>query len=134
MIEYYPQIKLLHVSCVFLSGGVFTFRGLLMLGGSALSSHPGLKWLSYINDSILLAAGLLLMQITQQYPVTQHWLSVKLTLLVAYIVLGVFALRAGRTLAIRASCFVVALSVYLFMISVARSHHPLGLLASHALH
>lgn len=133
MIEFYPQTKLLHIACVLLSGGVFTLRGLLMLAGSDASNHPALKWLSYINDSILLTAGLLLMQITRQYPLTHHWLSVKLVLLVAYIALGILALRAGRSQGARAVCFVAALATYLFMISVARSHNPLGLLASHAL-
>jgi uncharacterized membrane protein SirB2 len=130
VIEFYPQIKLLHVACVLLSGSVFAFRGLLMLGESALSNHPTLKWLSYINDSILLTAGLLLMQITRQYPIAHYWLSVKLALLVVYIALGIFALRLGRTYATRAACFATALGVYLFMFSVARSHHPFGLLGS----
>jgi uncharacterized membrane protein SirB2 len=130
VIEYYLQIKQLHIGCVLLSGAVFALRGLLMLGGSAWSSHPALKWLSYINDSLLLTAGLLLMQITRQYPVAQDWLSVKLGLLLVYIALGIFALRAGRTRAQRAGFFAAALTVYLFMFSVARSHHPLGVFSS----
>lgn len=67
-----------------------------MLAGSPWCNHPALKWPSYVNDSILLTAGLLLMVITQQYPGAQSWLSVKLLLLLLYIVLGVFALRAGH--------------------------------------
>lgn len=133
MIELYPQVKQLHIACVLLSGGVFTIRGLLMLGRSALSNHLALKWLSYINDSILLTAGLLLMQMTRQYPVTHDWLSVKLCLLVVYIGLGIFALRAGRSYSRRAVFFVLAFSIYLFMISIARSHHPLGLYISHSI-
>lgn len=104
-----------------------------MLGSSALSNHVLLKWTSYINDSILLTAGLLLMQITRQYPVTHDWLSVKFGLLVLYIGLGVFALRAGRTRDQRGMFFVAALSIYLFMFSVARSHHPLGVFVSHSI-
>lgn len=134
MNEFYPQIKLLHIACVLLSGGVFAFRGCLMLGGSVLGNHPALKWWSYINDSILLTAGLILMQMTRQYPVAHHWLSVKLTLLVVYIVLGIFALRAGRSKSTRTVCFFAAIGIYLFMFSVARSHNPLGLLATHTLY
>ena len=128
MIEFYPQIKLLHIWTVLLSGTIFGLRGLLMLGKSNLSNHPVLKWLSYINDSVLLTAGLLLMQMTRQYPVTHDWLSVKLSLLVVYIGLGIFALRAGRSYAQRATFFVLAIAIYLFMISVARQHDPLGFL------
>ncbi len=74
------------------------------------------------------------MKITQQYPVAQDWLSVKMLLLLAYIVLGVFALRAGRSKGQRITCFLFAIAVYLFMVSVARGHHPLGILATHTLY
>lgn len=133
MIEFYSQIKLLHIGTVLLSGAVFSLRGLMMLGQSSLTNHPAIKWLSYINDSVLLTAGLLLMQITQQYPVSHDWLSVKLSLLVIYIVFGVFALRAGRSYRERALFFAAALGIYLFMISIARSHHPLGWFFSHSI-
>lgn len=133
VVEFYTQIKLLHIGTVLLSGTVFSFRGLLMLGQSRFSNHPAAKWLSYINDSILLTAGLLLMQITRQYPVSHDWLSMKLTLLVVYIIFGIFALRAGRSYSQRAVFFAVALGIYLFMISVARSHHPLGWFVSHSI-
>ncbi|MDX1497462.1 MAG: SirB2 family protein [Salinisphaeraceae bacterium] len=129
MTEYYLQIKILHIGCVLLSGSIFAFRGFLMMAGSQLANHPLLKYPSYINDSILLAAGVMLMFITQQYPVAQAWLSVKLLLLLLYIVLGVFALRRGKTRQSRSGFFVAAVAVYLFMLSVARGHHPLGLLA-----
>ena len=131
VIEFYPQIKLVHIVLVLISGSIFSLRGLLMLAGSAHSGHPLLKWTSYINDSLLLTAGLLLMTITQQYPGAQAWLSVKLGLLVVYIVLGVFALRRGRTRRSRGMFFFAALGVYVLMISIAISHQPMGLL--HAL-
>lgn len=131
MIDFYPGIKLVHIVCALMSGGVFTLRGALMLQHSTLANHGLLKYYSYINDSILLIAGLLLMQITQQYPGTQSWLSVKLSLLVVYILLGVFALRRAKTYGGRAACLAGAVSVYLFMVTIARTHHPLGIL--HAL-
>ncbi|MDF1691479.1 MAG: SirB2 family protein [Zhongshania sp.] len=130
MIEFYPQIKLLHIATVLLSGGVFTFRGLLMVARSAQSNHPALSRLSYINDSILLTTGLLLMKMTHQYPVSHNWLSVKLSMLIIYIVLGVYALRAGRTHSQQIIAFIAALSSYLLIISIARAHHPLGIFAT----
>ena len=56
-------------------------------------------------------------------------LAVKLTLLVAYVVLGVMALRRARTRAARAGFYVAALVTYAYMIGVARAHHPLGVFA-----
>lgn len=139
MIEFYPQIKLFHIASVTLSGSIFALRGLMILvilvrqGQSKSGLLPLLKWSSYINDTLLLIAGLLLMGLTQQYPVSHPWLSVKLSLLVLYIGLGMYALRPGRTLLRRRLVFVMAIAVYLSIFSIARSHHPLGFLASYAI-
>ena len=56
------------------------------------------------------------------------WLLVKVTLLVVYVVVGVFALRRGRTRRTRATCYVAALLVFGAIYSIARAHHPLGAL------
>ena len=128
MLEFYPQIRLFHIGCVLLSGSLFALRGLLMLGGSRQANHPVLRWLSYVIDSALLTAALMLVTLLHQYPFQQAWLTVKVLLVVVYVVLGVGALRAAATYRGRASCFVAALLVYLFIISIARRHDPLGVL------
>lgn len=128
MLEFYPQIRLFHISCVLISGSLFCLRGLLMLAGSAHSNHVMLRWLSYAIDTALLGAALLLVTLLHQYPIQQNWLTAKLLLIVVYVVLGVFALRRGRTYRARAGCFAAAVLVYLFVISVARTHDPLGVL------
>lgn len=127
MIEFYPQIKLVHVLCVILSGSLFAGRGLLMLGRSHYANHPLLRYLSYAIDTTLLTAALMLVALLHQYPFVQGWLTVKVFLLVVYIVLGSMALKRGRTRATRAGYFVAAIAVYLFIISVAIAHHPLGI-------
>jgi uncharacterized membrane protein SirB2 len=126
MIEFYPQIKFVHVLCVILSGSLFALRGLMMLAGSRLTNHALLRYVSYAIDTSLLTAALMLATILHQYPFAQAWLTVKVLLLVVYIVLGVFALRRGRTRRARAVCYVAALAVYLSIIGVALAHNPLG--------
>lgn len=128
MIEFYPQIKFVHVLCVILSGSLFFVRGVLMLAGSRLANHAAARWLSYAIDTTLLTAALMLITILHQYPFVQAWLTVKVLLLVAYIVLGVLALRRARTRRARAICFVAAIGVFLFIVSVAIAHDPRGLL------
>ena len=128
MLEFYPQIRLFHISFVLLSGGLFCVRGGLMLAGCAHAHHPLLRWLSYGIDSALLTAALMLMTILHQYPFQQTWLTVKVLLIVVYIVLGVFALRGAVSYQARAGCFAAAVLVYLFVISVARTHDPMGAL------
>ena len=127
LIAFYPQIKLVHIACVILSGSLFTLRGGMMLAGSVRVYHPALKYLSYLIDTILLGAAVLLTLILHQYPFVQSWLTAKVLLLVVYIVLGVFALRRGRTRGSRAGFFFAALAVYLFIASIAIAHDPRGL-------
>jgi len=126
MIEFYPQIKFVHVLCVILSGSLFALRGLMMLSGSRFTNHAALRYLSYAIDTTLLTAALMLVTILHQYPFVQAWLTVKVLLLVVYIVLGVFALRRGRTRRVRAICYVAALVVFASIVGVALTHNPLG--------
>jgi len=126
LIALYPQTKLVHVSCVALSGTLFTARGLMMLAGSRLANHRIVRYLSYVIDTTLLASALMLVAMLHQYPFVQPWLTVKVLMLVVYIVLGMFALRRGRTRARRAAYFAAALAVFAFIVSVAVTHDPRG--------
>lgn len=124
MIEFYPQIKFVHVLCVVFSGSLFALRGTMMLAGSRFSNSALLRYLSYAIDTTLLTAALMLITILHQYPFVQAWLTAKVLLLVLYIVLGVYALRRGPTLRTRAVCFVAALAVFLTIAGIALAHNP----------
>lgn len=126
MAAFFPQILWLHIGCVIASGSLFCVRGTMMLAGSPAANHRALRRLSYVIDTTLLTAALLLASIIHQYPFVQAWLTVKVVLLAVYIVLGVFALRRGRTRAQRAMYFVAAVAVFLFIVGVARTQSPLG--------
>lgn len=128
MIVFYPQIKLVHILCVIFSGSLFAVRGLLVLGGSSYGNHALLRYLSYAVDTILLTAALMLVTILHQYPFVQAWLTVKVLLLMVYIVLGICALRRARSFSARLGCSCAALATYLFIASVAYAHDPLGML------
>ncbi len=129
MIEYYAQVKWLHVGTVILSGALFCARGLMMLARSPRANHALLRFPSYVIDTALLAAAITLSAMLHQYPFVHGWLTVKVLLLVAYIVLGSLALKRGRSYRVRAACFIAALVVYASIVLVARAHHPLGPLA-----
>jgi len=131
MLEFYPQVKAVHIAAVLASGGLFLLRGLLLQPG--LASAPGrlamaapVRYLSYGLDSVLLTAALMLATMLPAAMFANGWLTAKLLLLPVYVVLGSFALRRGRTRATRRACFVVALAVFGCMLAIARSHHPLG--------
>lgn len=126
MIEFYPQIKWVHVAAVIASGTLFALRGTGTLAGASWPMFAPLRYLTYLVDTTLLTAALMLATILHQYPFVHGWLTVKVLLLVLYIVLGTFALKRARTRVARAGCFAAALVVYLFIVSVARAHHPAG--------
>ena len=129
MIEFYPQIKAVHIAAVILSGLLFLMRGgAVQLGASWAMAAP-LRYLSYTIDTVLLTAALMLATIIHQFPFVQGWLTAKVLLLVVYVVLGSLALKRGRTRAVRTSCWIAALLVYLFIFSIARAHNPLGIIA-----
>ena len=131
MIAYYLQIKWVHVAAVIASGALFGLRGLLVWAGrEQLAMWAPLRYLSYSIDTVLLTAALMLVTILHQYPFVHAWLTVKVLLLVVYIVLGTLALKRGKTMNQRRIWFVAALAVYLFIVSVARSHSPWGVFMS----
>ena len=129
MIEFYPQIRFVHIAAVILSGSLFALRGSLMLARSDLTNHVALRFLSYAIDTTLLTAALMLVTILHQYPFVQAWLTVKVVLLIVYIVLGTLALKRGRTRTVQVACYFAALFVFAFIVSVARAHSPWGILA-----
>lgn len=128
MLEYYLQIKQVHVAMVLSSGGLFALRGLLGLAGSGLGMSAPVRYLSYTIDTTLLTAALMLLVALKLNPFVIPWLSVKLTLLVLYIALGSFALRRGQGKRARAGFYLAALACFGFMYTVARAHHPFGFL------
>ncbi len=126
MIEFYPQIRAVHIGAVIASGALFTLRGAGVLSGAGWPMAAPLRYLSYSIDSVLLTAALMLIAMLPAAVFANHWLTVKLALLVLYIVLGSLALKRCRSKRARALCFVAALGVYAGMVGIARTHQPLG--------
>ena len=128
MIEFYPQIKMVHIAAVVASGTLFLLRGVVLQAGEQgrWAMAAPLRYLSYSVDTVLLTAALMLVTILPAAIYANGWLAAKLLLLVAYIGLGTFALKRGRTRRMRLACFAGALAVYGMMLAIARTHDPLG--------
>ncbi len=124
--EFYSQIRLVHICAVVASGSRFLVRGLLVQAGVQLAMAAAVRYLSYAIDTILLIAGATLFFILPTSVFSNGWLSAKLLLLAVYIALGTMALRRGRTAGVRRVCFVLAVAVFACMFAIARTHHPLG--------
>lgn len=121
----YLALKHLHVTCVVLSGLGFCLRGWWMLRDSPMLQQRLVRVLPHVVDTLLLGSALSMVFLSGQYPFVQGWLTAKLGGLLAYIVLGAMALKRGRTKAVRARYFVLALLAYGYIVSVALSRNPL---------
>lgn len=127
MIEFYPQIKWVHIMAVMCSGSLFLLRGLLVQAGkSGFAMAAPVRYLSYSIDTILLTAALMLLTILPHAMFANGWLTTKLVLLVVYVGLGTFALKRGRSKRVRAVCYVAALATFAVMFGIARMHDPWG--------
>jgi len=112
-------VKWLHVGCAALTITGFAVRGIWTLQGSPRLAQRWVRIAPHGVDTLLLLSALWLVVATQQYPFVQSWLTAKIVALVAYIGLGMVALRRGRTRAQRAAAFVLALLVFGYIVAVA---------------
>jgi uncharacterized membrane protein SirB2 len=126
LVSHYLQILHLHVGCIVLSGSLFATRSLLRIAGNPLANHRAVRILSYLIDTTLLVAAILLTLILHQYPIKDGWLTMKVLLLVLYIALGTLALKRARTRLGQCTAFLAALGVFGYIIGVALMHHPAG--------
>ncbi|MCX7144875.1 MAG: SirB2 family protein [Sulfuritalea sp.] len=126
----YAVIKYVHLFSVTLSLTGFFLRGVLTLRASPLMKARWIKVLPHINDTILLAAALSLAVMSDQYPFVSGWVTAKVLGVIAYIILGSLALREGSSLRTRIVCWLAAMAVFGWIVSVALTRQPAGFLAA----
>lgn len=130
-IVHYSALRHLHMGLAFSSGAFFALRGAALLAGQRWPRHWVAQRLSIIIDTGLLAAALRLLWELRLNPLVTPWLQVKLALLLVYIGLGLLTFRflqQRKWKHARALCYAAALLCYGFMVSVALTHSPLGVL------
>ncbi len=123
------MIKLLHITTALVSISLFCLRFYWLMTDAAHLRRTWVRVLPHINDSVLLVTAVVLAVQLQQYPLVQPWLTVKLAALLAYIGFGFGVFRLAKTRAVQIICFTVAVALFIFILGVARSHNPWGLLA-----
>jgi len=125
MMEFYPQIKLVHIAAIVCSGALFFLRGSSALAGLRWPMAAPVRYLSYTVDTVLLTAALMLLTILPGALFANGWLLVKVLLVATYVVLGIVAMRSKRTRT-RVAMFGLALLTYAQIYAIARAHNPLG--------
>ncbi len=117
----YLVLKLIHIVTAVLSILGFMLRGIWMMQSSPMLAKKPVKIIPHINDTFLLASAIALVVITAQYPGPAAWINAKIIGLVLYIVLGVIALKRGKTKTIRIIAWLAAIAVFAFIMSTAFS-------------
>ncbi len=125
----YLALKHLHITCVVLSGLGFLLRGIWMLQDSPRLQGRLPRVAPHVVDTLLLSSALALAVLSGQYPFVQGWLTAKVLALLAYIGCGSVALKRGCSKAVRGIFFVMALSCFAYIVSVALTRHPAGFFA-----
>ena len=128
MITFYPAIKQVHIAAALSSGAFFGLRALALLGGMRWPRLAPVRYLSYTIDTALLTAAMMLLTILPGALYANGWLWVKLTLVTAYVVLGILAFRPQRGRAARWALVLAAGACFVQAYFIARFHHPLGVL------
>lgn len=123
----FENLKLIHVSCAFLSIAGFGLRGYWMTTSNRLREHRLAKILPHLVDTILLGSAISMLVNLHLSPLAAPWLIAKIVALLVYIGLGMVALRFGRTRKTRVSAYVLALLTAGYIVSVGYTKTPWGL-------
>jgi uncharacterized membrane protein SirB2 len=120
----YAAVKMIHVTSVIISYLLFSLRSIWMMRGSATLERRWVKIVPHVVDTVLLLSAVTLAVWIQQDPIHDSWLSAKVVGLLAYIGLGMVALRFGKTLKTRIIAWIAAQAAFFYIVMVALTKNP----------
>ena len=128
MVIDYGDVKSVHVSAAALSISLFALRGAWMLRASRRLQLVWVNVVPHVIGTVLLGSALWL---AWQLGAVggRGWLWAKVVALLVYIVLGTIALKRGKTRSARIVAFAAAIVTFGYIVSVAITKSPFGLLA-----
>jgi uncharacterized membrane protein SirB2 len=92
-----------------------------MWAGLKIGMSMPARYLGYSVDTVLLTAALMLATMLHRAPFVDPWLTTKILLVVAYLVVGFRALNPDTVRAWRSRLLLVALATFAVIYTVARS-------------
>jgi len=120
----YLILKYFHAALATLAIIGFLLRGYWMITGSELRQNRVIRIAPHIIDTLFLATGVALIYVLSLSPMQHNWLLAKFAALIAYIGLGMVAMRFGRTPEIRTLAFVGAVAAFAYIAGVALTKSP----------
>lgn len=127
--DYYLVVKKIHMASAVLSFLGFILRGYWMMMGSRLLNAKLTKVLPHIVDTLLLATAIYLVMVSQMYPFAVNWVTAKVFLLIAYILLGTFALKRGKSKKVKIGAFILSVLTISAIFGIASAKPALAFLS-----
>lgn len=122
----YLALKQAHIALAVVSICGFVLRWHWKRTGHRLAFSPAVRIAPHLVDTLLLAAGIWLSLKIAQYPLVHGWLTAKIGGLVAYILLGMIAMRSTPRSRRSVIAFVAAVVVFAWIASIARTKSAWG--------
>jgi uncharacterized membrane protein SirB2 len=119
------MLKVLHVSCAAISYALFFARGVWRMRSSPSLQQRWVKIAPHVVDTLLLTSAIVLAVQLRISPFATPWLMAKIVALLLYIVLGMVAIKRGKTQRIRLFAWVAAQLVFFYIVATAIAHDPL---------
>jgi len=117
-------LKVIHVTCVFLSFSLFFLRGIWLLRESSIMQQRWVKIAPHSIDTVLLVSAIWLAWQLGYTPFNSPWLAAKIIALFVYIGLGMLAFRFAKTNVIRLYAWLAALIAFAYIVMAAITHDP----------
>ena len=115
-------LKHLHMAAAGLSILGFVLRGFWAWRVPAMLRRKPVKIVPHVVDTILLASAIGLLIVYGWNPFAFGWLTAKIGLLIAYIALGLLALKPVYGPEVRVPAFFAAVAVFAWIVVIARAH------------
>jgi uncharacterized membrane protein SirB2 len=122
----YLTIKTIHMTCALISFTGFLFRAYLMVIESKWLNHKIILVTPHVIDSFFLLSGATMAFMVNFGLFSQLWLTMKITLLMLYLLFVGIALNRGRTKRIRIASFFLAIATFIYMVGIAVHKSPAG--------
>lgn len=129
MLEFYPQIRSVHIAAVSLSFAWFAIRAVALAFGMNWPRHLLARIPGWTIDGTLLTAATMLLTILPTEAFANHWLTVKLAFVLTYLLAGWTSLQPGWTRRRAGLLALLATFAWFTAYGIARAHNPLGWLA-----
>jgi len=112
-------LKTIHMCCALISFTGFLFRAYLMVNDSKWLNHKIVLVTPHLVDTVFLLSGFSMAFVLNMGLFAQGWLTLKIFLLMFYLLFVGIALNRGKTKSIRIGSFFLAIVTFVYIVGIA---------------